>query len=89
MPLVNILQILIVLSMIKIIYSHKFMMEKVFNINSSLSKCKYFQVYIFKKREILKQTKQVRQQSSKLLIFLSAHVPIAFKIIVKFDYLER
>ena len=41
------------------------------------------------KREILKQTKQVRQQSSKLLIFLSAHVPIAFKIIVKFDYLER
>ena len=41
------------------------------------------------KREILKQTKQVRQQSSKLLIFLSVHVPIAFKIIVKFHYLER
>ena len=88
MPLVNILQILIVLSMIKIIYSHKFMMEKVFNINSSLSKCKYFQVYIFKKREILKQTKQVSQQSNKLF-FLSAYVSIAFKIIVKLDYLEK
>ena len=88
MQLVNILQILIVLSMIKIIYSHKFMMEKVFNINSSLSKCKYFQVYIFKKREILKQTKQVSQQSNKLF-FLSAYVSIAFKIIVKLDYLEK
>ena len=88
MPLVNILQILIVLSMIKIIYSHKFMMEKVFNINSSLSKCKYFQVYIFKKREILKQTKQVSQQSNKLF-FLSAYVSVAFKIIVKLDYLEK
>ena len=84
MPLVNILQILIVLSMIKIIYSHKFMMEKVFNVNSSLSKCKYFQVYIFKKREILKQTKQVSQQSNKLF-FLSAYVSIAFKIIVNLD----
>ena len=88
MPLVNILQILIVLSMIKIIYSHKFMMEKVFNVNSSLSKCKYFQVYIFKKREILKQTKQVSQQSNKLF-FLSAYVSVAFKIIVKLDYLEK
>ena len=88
MPLVNILQILIVLSMIKMIYSHKFMMEKVFNINSSLSKCKYFQVYIFKKREILKQTKQVSQQSNKLF-FLSAYVSVAFKIIVKLDYLEK
>ena len=88
MPLVNILPILIVLSMTKIIYSHKFMMEKVFNINSSLSKCKYFQVYIFKKREILKQTKQVSQQSNKLF-FLSAYVSIAFKIIVKLDYLEK
>ena len=88
MPLVNILQILIVLSMIKIIYSHKFMMEKVFNINSSLSTCKYFQVYIFKKREILKQTKQVSQQSNKLF-FLSAYVSVAFKIIVKLDYLEK
>ena len=39
MPLVNILQILTVLSMTKIIYSHKFMMEKVFNVNSLLSKC--------------------------------------------------
>ena len=39
MPLVNILSILIVLSMTKIIYSHKFMIEKVFNVNSSLSKC--------------------------------------------------
>ena len=38
MSLVNILQILIVLSMIKIIYSHKFMMKKVFNVNSLLSK---------------------------------------------------
>ena len=38
MPLVNILPILIVLSMTKIIYNHKFMMEKVFNVNSSLSK---------------------------------------------------
>ena len=84
MPLVNILQILIVLSMIKIIYSHKFMMEKVFNINSSLSKCKYFQVYIFKKREILKQTQQVSQQSNKLF-FLSAYVSIAFIIIIKLD----
>ena len=74
--------------MIKIIYSHKFMMEKVFNINSSLSKCKYFQVYIFKKREILKQTKQVSQQSNKLF-FLSAYVSVAFKIIVKLDYLEK
>ena len=45
--------------------------------------------FTYSKREILKQTKQVRQQSSKLLIFLSAHVPITFKIIVKFDYLER
>ena len=45
--------------------------------------------FTYSEREILKQTKQVRQQSSKLLIFLSAHVPIAFKIIVKFDYLER
>ena len=88
MPLVNILQILIVLSMIKIIYSHKFMMENVFNINSSLSKCKYFQVYIFKKREILKQTKQVSQQSNKLF-FLSAYVSVALKIIVKLDYLEK
>ena len=88
MQLVNILQIMIVLSMIKIIYSHKFMMEKVFNINSSLSKCKYFQVYIFKKREILKQTKQVSQQSNKLF-FLSAYVSVAFKIIVKLDYLEK
>ena len=88
MPLVNILQILIVLSMIKIIYSHKFIMEKVFNVNSSLSKCKYFQVYIFKKREILKQTKQVSQQSNKLF-FLSAYVSVAFKIIVKLDYLEK
>ena len=35
MPLVNILPILIVLSMTKIICSHKFMMEKVFNVNSS------------------------------------------------------
>ena len=88
MPLVNILQILIVLSMIKIIYSHKFIMEKVFNVNSSLSKCKYFQVYIFKKREILKQTKQVSQQSNKLF-FLSAYVSIAFIIIIKLDYLEK
>ena len=32
MSLVNIFPILIVLSMIKIIYSHKFMMEKVFNV---------------------------------------------------------
>ena len=38
MPLINILPILIVLSMIKIIYSHKFMKKKVFNVNSSLSK---------------------------------------------------
>ena len=38
MPLVNILLIIIVLSMTKIIYNHKFMMEKVFNVNSSLSK---------------------------------------------------
>ena len=45
--------------------------------------------FTYSKREILKQKKQVRQQSSKLLIILSAHVPIAFKIIVKFDYLER
>ena len=45
MPLVNILPILIVLSITKIIYSHKFMMEKVFNINSLLSKCIY-KVYI-------------------------------------------
>ena len=28
-----------VLSMTKIIFSHNFMMEKVFNVNSSLSKC--------------------------------------------------
>ena len=38
MPLVNILLILTVLNMTKIIYSHKFIMEKVFNVNSSLSK---------------------------------------------------
>ena len=25
----------------------------------------------------------------KLSVFLSAHVPVAFKIIVKLDYLER
>ena len=37
----------------------------------------------------LKQTKQVSQQSSKLSVFLSAHVYVAFKIIVKLDYLER
>jgi len=39
MPFVNILSILTILSMTKIIYSHKFMMEKVSNVNSSLSKC--------------------------------------------------
>ena len=33
--------------------------------------------------------KQVSQQSSMLSIFLSAHVSVVFKIIVKLDYLER
>ena len=28
-------------------------------------------------------------KSSKLSVFLSAHVPVAFKIIVKLDYLEK
>ena len=37
----------------------------------------------------LKTNKKLSQQSSKLSVFLSAHVPIAFKIIVKLDYLER
>ena len=39
MPHVNILLILTVLSMTKILYSHEFMMEKVFNVNNSLPKC--------------------------------------------------
>ena len=38
-PLVNILPILTFFSMIKIIYSHKLMMKKNFNVNNSLSKC--------------------------------------------------
>ena len=79
MSLVNIIPILTVLSMTKIIYSQKFMMEKVFNVNNLL----------FKKRWILKQTKQVSQQSSKLSDFLNAHVLVAFKIIVKLNYLKR
>ena len=40
-------------------------------------------------KEIDLKTNKTSQQSSKLSIFLSAHVPVAFKIIVKLDYLER
>ena len=39
--------------------------------------------------EVSTQAKQVSQQSNKSSVFLSAHVPVAFKIIVKLDYLER
>ena len=37
----------------------------------------------------LKTNKTNKFQCSKLSIFLSAHVLVAFKIIVKLDYLER
>ena len=36
-----------------------------------------------------KKKKQLSQQSNKLSVFLSAHVLVAFKIIVKLDNLER
>ena len=40
-------------------------------------------------KEIDLKTNKKSQQSSNLSIFLRAHVPVAFKIIVKLDYLER
>ena len=36
-----------------------------------------------------KKKKQLSQQSNKLSVFFSAHVLVAFKIIVKLDNLER
>ena len=38
---------------------------------------------------IKKKKKQLSQQGNKLSVFLSAHVLVAFKIIVKLDNLER
>ena len=57
MPLINILPIMIVLSMTKIIYSHKFMMEKVFNVNSSLSKMHIITSLLLQKEIDLKTNK--------------------------------
>ena len=61
MPLVNILPILIVLSMTKIIYNHKFMMEKVFNVNSSLSK-----MHIITSLQLQKEIDLKTNKTSKL-----------------------
>ena len=40
-------------------------------------------------KEIDLKTNKTSQQSSKLSVFLNAHVPVAFKIIIKLDYLEK
>ena len=46
-------------------------------------------LHLQKEIVIKKKKKQLSQQGNKLLVFLSAHVLVAFKIIVKLDNLER
>ena len=58
------------------------MVEKVFNVNSSLSKM-HIITSLHLQKEIDLKTNKTSKPSSKLSVFLSAHVPVAFKIIVK------
>ena len=46
-------------------------------------------LHLQKEIVIKKKKKQLSQQGNKLSVFLSAHVLVAFKIIVKLDNLER